>query len=59
MATKFTKGQVVKLNVTVPTGAVDKLRMNEDGTIEYMVTWTDGDGNAQERWFEESQLTEA
>jgi len=59
MATKFTKGQSVKLNVTVPTGAVEKLRMTEDGMIEYMVVWTDGDGNVQERWFEEGQLTEA
>lgn len=59
MATKFIKGQTVKLNVTVPTGAVEKLRMTEDGMIEYMVVWTDDNGNTQERWFEETQLTEA
>jgi len=59
MATKFTKGQTLKLNVAVPTGQVSKLRMTEDGVIEYMISWTDGNGIAQERWFEEDQLTEA
>ena len=59
MATKFIKGQNVKLNVVVPTGQVEKLRLTEDGVFEYMITWADGDGNVQERWFEEDQLTEA
>jgi len=59
MATKFIKGQTVKLNTPVPTGAVSKLRMNEDGIVEYMISWTDTNGNVQERWFEEDQLTEA
>ena len=59
MATKFVKGQTVKLNVLVPSGPVEKLRMTEDGLFEYMVSWTDGEGNTQERWFEEDQLTEA
>ena len=56
MATKFVKGQTVKLNVVVPTGSIDKLRMTEDGLIEYLITWTDSNNVSQERWFEESQL---
>lgn len=59
MATKFIKGQNVKLNVAVPTGEVSKLRMTEDGIVEYMISWTDSNGVVQERWFEEDQLTEA
>jgi uncharacterized protein YodC (DUF2158 family) len=59
MATKFSKGQVVKLNVTTPSGEVQKLRMTEDGVVEYMISWTDANGSVQERWFEENQLTEA
>jgi uncharacterized protein YodC (DUF2158 family) len=58
MATKFSKGQVVKLNVTTPSGEVQKLRMTEDGVVEYMISWTDANGSVQERWFEENQLTE-
>lgn len=59
MATKFAKGQSVKLKVVVPSGAVEKLRMTEDGVIEYLITWTDAEGVSHERWFEEDQLTEA
>jgi hypothetical protein len=59
MATKFVKGQTVKLNIVVPTGSIDKLRMTEDGMIEYLITWTDANNVSQERWFEESQLTGA
>jgi hypothetical protein len=57
MATKFTKNQQVKLIGTVPEGPVQKLRMTEDGDVEYLVTWTDIDGNSHERWFSEEQLT--
>ena len=57
MATKFTKNQQVKLIGTVPEGPVQKLRMTEDGVVEYLVTWTDIDGNSHERWFSEEQLT--
>lgn len=59
MATKFVKGQTVKLNIVVPTGSIDKLRMTEDGMIEYLIAWTDSNNISQERWFEESQLTGA
>jgi len=59
MATKFAKGQQVKLTAVVPQGPVVALRMTEDGTFFYLVQWTDADGKAQERWFEESQLSAA
>jgi len=58
MATKFKKGDVVKLNAPVPQGTVAALRMDEDGNVSYMMEWQDG-GNTHTRWFEEAQLTEA
>ena len=56
MATKFTKGQEVKLIAVVPQGPVQALRMDEDGNFFYMICWTDTEGNSQSRWFEEDQL---
>lgn len=57
MATKFTKNQEVKVNVVVPQGPVQALRMDEDGNISYLVQWTDSNGAVQQRWFAEDQLT--
>lgn len=57
MATKYTKGQNVKLTAAVPQGPVVALRMDEDGTFFYLVEWTDESGVKQQRWFEESQLS--
>jgi len=59
MATKFVKGQEVKVNTVVPAGPVQKLRMDEDGIFYYLISWTDVDGQVQERWFKESDLIEA
>jgi len=59
MATKFTKGQVVKVQATVPQGPVQALRMTEDGEFFYLIDWTDADGVKQNRWFSEASLTEA
>lgn len=60
MATKFQKGQEVKLKGVVPQGPVVKLRMDEDtGAVSYLLQWADADGNTQERWFSEDELTEA
>ena len=59
MATKFVKGQEVKVNTVVPQGPVQKLRMDEDGVFYYLLSWTDVDGQVQERWFKESDLIEA
>jgi hypothetical protein len=59
MATKFAKGQAVKLIAVVPQGPVMALRMDEDGNFFYMIEWTDADGNVTQRWFEEDQLVAA
>lgn len=59
MATKFIKGQEVKLRAVTPEGPVVKLRMDEDGGFFYLLEWVDADGNNQERWFAESDLTAA
>lgn len=56
MATKFIKGQEVKLNAVVPQGPVMKLRMDEDGQFFYLVMWTDAQGVEQSRWFKEEEL---
>ena len=56
MATKFKKGDVVKLNAVVPQGPVEALRMDEDGNFFYLIEWTDVDGNTQQRWFDEDDL---
>jgi uncharacterized protein YodC (DUF2158 family) len=57
MATQFKKGDVVRLKTVTPQGPVQALRMLEDGTVQCLVAWTDADGNAQERWFDEDALT--
>lgn len=59
MATKFVKGEEVKVAAVVPQGPVEKLRMSEDGEFFYQISWTDADGVTQTRWFEESQLVKA
>lgn len=59
MATTFKKGDVVKVAAVVPEGPVLALRMSDDGVVSYLISWTDADGQVQERWFEESQLTGA
>jgi hypothetical protein len=59
MATKFAKGENVKLVSVVPEGPVIALRMDEDGNFFYMIEWTDADGNSTQRWFEEAQLVAA
>jgi uncharacterized protein YodC (DUF2158 family) len=55
----FKKGDVVKLKTVVPEGPVSKMRMDDDGVVEYLVEWTDADGQNQHRWFTEDQLVEA
>jgi uncharacterized protein YodC (DUF2158 family) len=52
----FAKGQVVKVNSVIPSGPVQKMRMDEDGVISYLIEWTDVNGNTHERWFEENEL---
>jgi hypothetical protein len=45
MATKFQKGETVRLDKTVPQGPVVKLRMDEEGNFFYLVEWTEADGD--------------
>lgn len=59
MATKFVKGQEVQVAAVIPQGPVQALRMNEDGNFFYLISWTDADGNQQERWFAEDDLVAA
>ena len=60
MATKFQKGQPVKLKGTVPQGPVARLRMDEEtGAVSYLLQWTDAEGVVHERWFAEDELIEA
>lgn len=59
MATKFIKGQAVKVNAVVPAGPVKALRMDEDGNFYYLIEWTDVGGVQHERWFSEADLVAA
>ena len=47
----FKMGDEVRLNRPAPQGPVTKMRMDEDGTIWYLVAWTGEDGQVHERWF--------
>jgi len=53
--TTFKKGDVVKVKTVLPEGPIVKMRMDDDGTIYYLVTWAT-DGVEHERWFTEDQL---
>jgi uncharacterized protein YodC (DUF2158 family) len=59
MATKFAKGQEVKVNAVIPQGPVTALRMDEDGNFFYQIEWTDVNGVKQNRWFREEELVTA
>jgi hypothetical protein len=56
MATKFTKGQEVRVNAVIPQGPVKALRMDEDGKFFYQIEWVDAAGMKQVRWFAEEEL---
>lgn len=58
MAT-FKKGDTVKLNGVIPQGPVESMRMDEDGNVQYLISWTDADEVTQSRWFDEAQLVAA
>jgi hypothetical protein len=59
MATLFKKDDVVKLVVQAPTGPVKSFRMLEDGIVQCLVEWEDAEGNLQQRWFNETDLSAA
>ena len=52
----FKKGDEVKLIAVIPAGPVMAMRMDEDGSVSYLVEWTDVNGVDQQRWFTEDQL---
>lgn len=56
MATKFKKGDAVKIKTVVPEGPVQALRMDDDGVVYCLIEWTDVEGNTQQRWFAEDDL---
>lgn len=53
----FEEGQGVRLRAPVIEGQVSDIQFNK-GTkeLEYLVTYTDGAGETQTRWFTESDL---
>jgi hypothetical protein len=53
----FKKGDNVKLVAVIPEGPVESMRMDEDGNVQYLISWTDVNGVVQSRWFDEAQLT--
>jgi len=56
MATKFKKGNVVRLKTVVPAGPVIGLRMDDNGEVQAQIEWIDAEGQTQQRWFDEDQL---
>ena len=53
---QFKKEDVVRLKGVVPQGPVQKLRMDDDGNVSYLIEWTDAEGLVQQRWFDEADL---
>ena len=56
---KFAKGEVVKVEMVVPQGPVEKFMMTEDGVIMCLISWKDAEGQNQSRWFSEYELVKA
>jgi len=52
----FKKGDVVKLKVVTPQGAIAKMRMDDDGAVWCLLEWTAEDGQVQSRWFPDVEL---
>lgn len=56
MATKFKKGDVVVLDMAVPSGPVLGLHMDSEGVVHCLIEWVDSKGLSQQRWFAEDEL---
>jgi len=56
---KFKKGDEVKVSRVIPQGPVEAFQLDDDGDMQYMISWTDDDGATQQRWFNESDLVAA
>ena len=56
MATKFSKGQSVRVDSVIPEGPVLDFRMDADAVVYCEIEWTDSNGDVQQRWFREDEL---
>ena len=56
MAASFKIGQKVQLITVVPQGPVEKLSVDQDGNIQYLIVYEDSDEKQQSRWFKEDEL---
>ncbi len=56
MATRFKKGDAVKLNIVVPHGSILAYRMDDDGVVYCLLEWVDVNGSTHQRWFKEDDL---
>ena len=56
MATKFSKGQSVRVDSVIPEGPVLAFRMDADGVVYCQIEWADSNGDVQHRWFREDEL---
>jgi hypothetical protein len=52
----FKKGDTVVLKGVIPQGPVESMRMDEDGNVQYLISWLDANSVLQTRWFDEAQL---
>jgi hypothetical protein len=52
----FKKGETVVLKGVIPQGPVESMRMDEDGNVQYLISWLDASNVLQSRWFDEAQL---
>jgi hypothetical protein len=59
MAANFKPGAQVKVSATPPQGVVLQLSVSQEGDIEYLVEYTDAQGNVHQRWFKEADLVGA
>jgi hypothetical protein len=55
----FKKGDVVKVKAVTPEGPITKMRMDDDGTVYYLLSWTTENNMVHERWFTDDQLVAA
>ena len=59
MATKFKRGDSIKLVVPLPQGVVKDFRLDAEGAVQYLMEWAAEDGTVLERWFDEDALVAA
>lgn len=58
MALMFQKGQTVTLKKpTAPRGPVVGFKVDDEGDVSYLIEWADAEGQLQQRWFGENELT--